>query len=138
MKTLPALLFALVITGVVGLSMIVIGGNALFNKNTTPLLSSPGVTTVSAASLTTGQQTADQQTVDQLQQLIAQYQQREQDYQARLTEAAQRIDQANQQLSQANQTIQSYDQLLSVLQERGLIQINNDGQIMIARGRRDN
>ena len=133
MKTLPALLFALVITGVVGLSMIVIGGNALFNRNTAPLLSSPGVTTVSAAS-TTG----DQQNVEQMQQLINQYQQREQEYQARLIQAAQLIDQANQQLSQANQTIQSYDQVLSALEERDLIQINDDGQILIARGRRDN
>lgn len=133
MKTLPALLFALLITGVVGVTMMVIGGNALFNQNTVPLLNSPAVTT---ASVTTS--SADQQSVEQLQQLVAQYQQREQDYQSRLSQAAQMIDQANQQLSQANQTIQSYDQLLSVLQQRGLIQINGNGQIFIARGRGDN
>jgi len=136
MKTLPALLFALLITGVVGVTMMVIGGNALFNQNTVPLLNSPAVT---AASVTTSTTTAaDQQSVEQLQQLVAQYQQREQDYQSRLSQAAQMIDQANQQLSQANQTIQSYDQLLSVLQQRGLIRIDNNGQIFIARGRGDN
>lgn len=133
MKTLPALLFALLITGVVGVTMMVIGGNALFNQNTVPLLNSPAVTTASVAT-----SSADAQSVDQLKQLVAQYQQREQDYQSRLSQAAQMIDQANQQLSQANQTIQSYDQLLSVLQQRGLIRIDNNGQIFIARGRGDN
>ena len=67
MKTLPALLFALLITGVVGVTMMVIGGKPLFHHNTVPMLNSPAVTT---ASVTTS--SPDAQSVDQLKQLVTQ------------------------------------------------------------------
>ena len=140
MKRLPALLFALATTAVIGIAMFAIGVNALFNKNSIPVLDSTGVSSVSAASLPADQQQG-QQMLDQLQQLVNQYQDREKQYQAQLNDAAQKLDQANQQLDAANQQINeasqmisSYQNLLQELQRRGLIRITNDGRILIQRG----
>jgi hypothetical protein len=55
---------------------------------------------------------------------VAQYQAREKQYQDALNTN-------NQQLSQANQEMQMIQQLLAYLQNRGLIRINNQGQITI-------
>jgi peptidoglycan hydrolase CwlO-like protein len=126
MKALPALFFALVITMVIGASMLVIGSNALFNKNSVPVLNSPNTTNVSAAI-----PSSNQQTVEQMQQLITQYQAREKQYQTELNDAAQQLSQANQQLNQYSQMMDSVQRLLNELQRRGIITITNDGQILI-------
>ena len=128
MKPLPAILFALAITLVVGVSMFAIGSNALLNPNQAPILNSPGVTDVSAASLTTADQNSvDQQKLAQLQDLVNQYQQREKQLQTELSDAA-------AQLNQANQEVQQYQDVLTQLQQRGVIRITSDGQIMLRRG----
>jgi esterase/lipase len=127
MKALPALFFALVITLVIGASMLAIGSNALFNKNSLPVLNSPKTTNISAAV-----PSANQQTVEQMQQLITQYQAREIQYQKELNDAAQQLSQANQQLTQYSQMMDSVQRLLNELQRRGMITITNDGQITIS------
>jgi ATP-dependent protease HslVU (ClpYQ) peptidase subunit len=133
MKALPAILAALATTVVVGVAMLLIGGNALLNRNTLPISNSPSITNISSVSAATG--STDQQ-VAQLQSLVQQYQQREQQYQAQLNEAANRLNQDNQQLAQAQQDLQSYQQLISMLQQSGVIRITADGQVYILRGGR--
>jgi methyl-accepting chemotaxis protein len=141
MKAIPAVLFALAITGVIGIGMLLIGGNALFNPNTVPVVSAAAADSSSATTKQAVAVSASNQQMADMQALIQQYQQREKQYQTQLNEAAQRLNQANQQLSQANQQInqanqsaQSYQQILSELQRRGIIRIDQDGNIFIRRG----
>lgn len=123
MKIFPGILASLLITALVGAGMFVIGGNALLNNNTAPVSNSPQTAQAQGVSAPSGQTQ-----VQQLENLVQQYQQREKQYQAQLNTAAQRLNQANEQ-------VQSYQQVLSALQERGVIQITNDGQILIPRSR---
>ena len=102
MKQKSALLSALIITAVIGLGMLLLSVNALFNKNTVPVSNSPAqVSSVDPAQGST----------------LAQYQ----------TELAA----AQQQLDQANNQIQQYQSLLLALQQRGVIMIGRDGNIYI-------
>ena len=119
-KQIGALLSAILITGAIAVSMLVVGVNAMSNQNGTVVSNSP------ASSSTTGSTTApsDQVLIAQLQAEVAQYQAREQQYKAAL-------DSDNQQLAQNASQIQMIQQLLSFLQRNGLIQINNQGQMFI-------
>lgn len=129
MKIFPAIIAALLITTLVGVAMLVVGGNAIFNTNTIPVTNSPQSSSgTSATSAQTNLQPASQQQMQQLQNLVQQYQQREKQYQTQLNDAAQRLNQANQQ-------VQSYQQLLSALQQQGVIRITADGQVLIPQGR---
>jgi esterase/lipase len=133
---LPALLAAFLITAVIALSMAVVGVNALVNPNSTNVSNSPAAAPVAA---TTGT-SADQASLDQMQALVAQYQQRDQEYQQREQQYQQQIQQDQQQLQGDQQQIQQaadqtaqVQQLLVTLQDRGLIQIDQNGQITILR-----
>src|SRR5512136_1516208 len=115
MKTLPALLFALGITAVVAVAMVVIGSNALVNPNTTPITNSPSTSNVAAASFSSSSQQADPSQATQLlqlQALVTQYQDREKQYQSELNQSIQQLNDANTQLQQANAEIQQFQQLL--------------------------
>lgn len=136
MKSIPAILSAFVITAVVGISMLVIGANALFNPNTTAMASSAAPAADVAPVSSVDAQTGDMQA------LIQQYQDREKQYQQRLDEAVQklnaanqRIQQANDQLQQANQTIQNQQNILEQMQQNGLIRIDQSGQVTLAHGK---
>jgi peptidoglycan hydrolase CwlO-like protein len=118
MKRLEAIIAAAIITGVVALSMLLIGVNALLNPNSVPVSDSPVTTALNS---TTAATTVDQAQVSQLQSLITQYQSREKQYQA--------------QLDQANTQLEQYQQVLSALQSAGVIRITSDGQILLRRGR---
>lgn len=136
MKPIPAILASLAITAVIAIGMLVIGANALLNPNTLPIVNAASSDPAAAnaapvqvsdpSSASTTMATLERQ-VSQLKDLVAQYQNREKQYQTQLTDAA-------SQLNQANQQIQSYQQLLTVLQQRGIIRITQDGQIMLPRG----
>lgn len=117
-KHATALLAAFIMTMVVGLGMFVIGGNAAINKDSVPVLNSPGQKT------TTGLVSVSQSQLEQYQNLIAQYQQREQQYQNELSDA-------QNQLNQAATMIQQYQRLLEFLAERGVIQIDQNGRIFV-------
>jgi peptidoglycan hydrolase CwlO-like protein len=119
-KQIVALLAAMLITGLIAMSMVVIGANAMTNQNGTAVSNSPA--SVAAAGSTTT--SSDQAQITQLQAQVAQYQAREQQYQAALNSD-------NQQLTQAASELQMIQQLLAYLQSRGLIQIDNQGQITV-------
>jgi hypothetical protein len=119
-KQVVAFLFAFIITAIVGLSMLVVGVNAAINPNGVPVSNSPASSAAKSASLSP----TDQAQIAQLQSLVDQYKAREQQYQAV-------INSDNQQLSQASQEIQMIQQLLAYLQNRGLIQIDSQGQITV-------
>lgn len=124
MKRLPAIIAALIVTGILGFAMFTIGANAMTNKNTVPTLNQPANS--STASTGSAQDTNRAQ-VQQYQSLISQYQARDKQYR----------DQVNtlvQQVNQENSTIQQYQQLLMELQRRGVIFITQDGQILIPGG----
>jgi peptidoglycan hydrolase CwlO-like protein len=117
-KHVTALLAAFLITTIVGLGMFVIGGNAAMNKDSVPVLNSPG------DKANTDPAAANQTQLEQYQNLVAQYQQREKQYQSELSDA-------QNQLDQAAATIQQYQQLLEFLAERGIIQVGRDGRIFV-------
>jgi hypothetical protein len=119
-KQVIAFLSAFIITAVVALAMLVVGVNAASNPNGVAASNSP---TAAEASVSTGTD-ASQAQIAQLQSQVAQYQAREQQYQAALASD-------NQQLSQASQEMQMIQRLLVYLQNRGLIQIDNQGQITV-------
>jgi len=119
-KQVVAFLFAFLITAIVALSMLVIGVNAANNPNGVAVSNSPASTAANVSS----EASSSQAQIAQLQSQVAQYRAREQQYQAALSSD-------NQQLSQAAREIQMIQQLLATLQDRGLIQINNQGQIIV-------
>jgi TolA-binding protein len=118
MKHVSAIITALVITAIVGLGIMVIGVSALANTNTVPLQNSPnasltGNTLSSASSSSAAQSASSSQDVLQLQQQVSDLQ---------------------SQLDQANQAIQQFQSLLMVLQQRGAIQIDRNGNIYLPQG----
>ncbi len=94
MKRILALVAAFVMTGLVALCMLAVGGAALFNPNSVPVSNSPSAPSSVAASA----DPSTQAQVAELQNEIAQYQ---------------------QQLDQANAQLQDYQNLLTALQQRG-------------------
>lgn len=125
-KSLVALLIALMMTGMVAVSVFAIGGAALHNRNGVPVSDSPAQGS-SAASLNAAQ--SDQ--VGQLQSLVSQYQDREKQYQQREQQLQDQLNQANAQIQQDQQLLQQVQQLLRALQQRGVISVTNDGRIYI-------
>jgi peptidoglycan hydrolase CwlO-like protein len=120
-KQISAILAALFVTGFIALCITVVGANALVNKNSVPVSNSPQATVVAS---TTNDPPAAQTEIQQLEDRINQYQQREQQYQ-------QELQKAQQQLQDANSQIAQFQQLLQVMQQRGLIFINQSGQIFL-------
>lgn len=126
-RSISAILVGLLITACVGVSILGIGGAALFNKNGVPSASSPAQ--VSSSSGANSPQQVSQS--DQAQNLISQYQDHEQQYKQREQQLQAELAQANAQIQQDQQTIQQFQNLLSALEQRGLIRITNDGRIFI-------
>ena len=124
MKRFQGLIAATFITGIVAVGMVGIGVNAASNTNTVPVSNSPAKTAQVSAS-TAADQTSAQ--IDQLQNLIKQYQSREQQYQTEIKSLSQKLNDANATADQARQILQA-------LQERGIIQITRDGQILLRGG----
>jgi peptidoglycan hydrolase CwlO-like protein len=120
-KQLLALFSAMLITGLIAMSMVVIGANAMANPNGTKVSNSLSATVLSGSTTAPSDQS---QQIAQLQAQITQYQSREQQYQAAL-------DSDNQQLAQATSELQMVQQLLTYLQSHDLIQINSQGQIFV-------
>ncbi len=110
MKHATAILASIVITGLLGLGIIILGANALTNKNTVPVQNSP--TSISGV-------TQPIDTSQSLQSQIAQYQ-------AQVNSLQTQLDQANQMLAQ-------YQSLIDSLQQAGVIRIQSDGSISIPR-----
>jgi len=118
MKHISAILTAVIITTVIGLGILVIGLSALTNTNTIALQNSPNTSSTGPNLTNTGGDTAvssasSSSDVQQLQQQVS-------DLQA--------------QLNQASQVIQQYQSLLLVLQQRGVIVIDQSGNIYLPQG----
>jgi Tfp pilus assembly protein FimV len=119
-KQIIALLAALLMTGSIAMSMLVIGANAMTNQNGTPVSNS--ISSVAMAGIPGT--SSDQLQIAQLKSMVAEYQAREKEYQAALASD-------NQQLAQTDSEIQMIQQLLAYLQQQGLIQIDNQGRIYV-------
>ena len=118
-KHYTALLTAFAMTIFIGGGMFLVSANALFNKNGVPVSNS--LADVTATAQVTSAQEAQ---IQQLQNQITEYQSREAQYKNELSNAG-------QQLQQANDQIRQYQMLLLALQNRGYIEINQNGQIFI-------
>ena len=129
-KQISAILAAFFITGFIALCMTVVGANALINKNSVPVSNSPQAT-VASSTTNDPPATANQTEIQQLEARINQYQQRDQQYQKREQQYQQQLQTAQQQIQTANSQISQFQQLLQVLQQRGLIVINQNGQIFL-------
>jgi hypothetical protein len=119
-KQIIALLAALLMTGSIAMSMLVIGANAMTNQNGTPV----SISNASVAMAGISGTSSDELQIAQLQSMVAEYQAREKEYQAPLASD-------NQQLAQNDSEIQMIQQLLAYLQQQGLIQIDNQGRIYV-------
>jgi flagellar basal body-associated protein FliL len=126
-KSMIAILVALLMTACVGASIFMVGGAALLNKNTSPVLNSPA----QAVNVSASTQPTDQ--VTQYQKLVAQYQDREKQYQQREQQLQDQLAQANAQIQEDQQLVQQARDVLGALQQRGVIQITSDGRILITR-----
>jgi biotin-(acetyl-CoA carboxylase) ligase len=124
MKRLQGLIAAAFVTGIVALGMVGIGVNATTNPSSVTVSDSPAKTVQVSANTATDQTSAQ---IDQLQNLIKQYQSREQQYQTEIKSLSQK-------LSDANGTADQARQILQALQERGIIQITQDGRILLRGG----
>ncbi len=112
-KHLSAIITALVITAVIGFGIFTIGVNALTNKNTVPLQSTPGSGTTTTGSNTAADPPSTTTNVQQLQQEVSSLQ---------------------SQLNQATQVIQQYQSLVQALQQRGIIVVDQNGNIYVPNG----
>ena len=125
-KRFSAFLAASLTTACIAIFVLAVGGAALLNPNGT-------VAAQSASQAAAALNGTDGSQVQQLQALVAQYQSREQQYQAREQQYQQQLQSANGQVQQARNQIREVRALLSELQQRGLITITADGQIVINR-----
>ncbi len=126
MKQIRAIIAATIITAIVGLGMLVVGANAIFNTNTVPMSNSPS-DPPAAVSSATGAGPQAQAEISQLQNLVRQYQNRDQQYQSQ-------INQYQSQVGQLNSEVQQLQNVLVQLQQRGIIRIQSDGTIQLGRG----
>jgi biotin-(acetyl-CoA carboxylase) ligase len=124
MKRLQGLIAATFVTGIVALGMVGIGVNATTNPNSVPVSDSPAKAAQVSTNTAADQTSAE---IDQLQNLIKQYQSREQQYQTEIKSLSQK-------LADANATADQAQQILQALQQRGLIQITQDGRILLRGG----
>jgi hypothetical protein len=118
MKHFSAIATALIITAVIGLGILVVGVSAFTNKNIVPLQTAP-LSSLNGSSTTTTSANSAQSNVSsstQVQQL------------------QQQVTSLQSQLDQAGQVIQQYQSLLVVLQQRGLISIDQNGNIYLPQG----
>ena len=118
MKHISAILTAVIITTIIGLGILVVGVSALSNTNTVALQNSPNTSSTGTNLTNTGGNTAvssasSSSDVQQLQQQVSNLQ---------------------TQLDQAAQVIQQYQSLLLVLQQRGVIVIDQSGNIYLPQG----
>ncbi len=112
----------MIITAVIALGILVVGLSAFTNQNTVPLQNSPNSSaTNSAVNSSTSNSTANNAGSSAA--TPAQVQQLEQE-----------ITSLQSQLGQANQAVQQYQNLLVVLQQRGVIQIDQNGNIYLPQG----
>jgi TolA-binding protein len=117
MKHASAITTALIITAIIGLGIMVIGVSAFTNKNVVPLQNSPNANTASSStisSVNTAQSSGS--TTAQVQQL------------------QQQVSDLQSQLDQASQIVTQYQNLLLVLQQRGVISIDSNGNIYLPQG----
>ena len=119
-KQIMAILTALFITGILALAVGTVGVNAMLNNKGTAVSNSPAQSAASNSAVSP----SDKALIADLQNQIAVYQARDQQYQAALQSD-------NQQLAQVAQQVQTIQQLLVYLQNLGIIQIDNQGQIIV-------
>ncbi len=74
MKQLSPILTALLITGLIGLGILLVGANALSNKNSVPISNSPASASAIASSSISSNSSSNPSQVAQLQNLVSQYQ----------------------------------------------------------------
>jgi len=118
MKHISAILTAVIITTIIGLGILVVGVSALSNTNTVALQNSPNTSSTGTNLTNTGGNTAvsSASSSSDLQQL------------------QQQVSNLQTQLDQAAQVIQQYQSLLLVLQQRGVIVIDQSGNIYLPQG----
>ena len=74
MKQLSPILTALLITALIGLGILLVGANALSNKNSVPISNSPASASTITSSLISSNSSSNPSQVAQLQNLVSQYQ----------------------------------------------------------------
>jgi DNA repair exonuclease SbcCD ATPase subunit len=130
-KQLPALLAAIFMTGIIALVMVVTSANALFNKDVVDNANTSSAVTPNPAAAVSSSSALDQAKIQQLQARIDEYAAREKQYQQREQQFQQTIQSNQDQVQQAARAIQQVKQLLTALQDRGLIRVQDDGSIVL-------
>jgi hypothetical protein len=133
MKRLQGLMAAMLITFLAAFGMVAIGLNATANADSVPVSDSPAQA-AAAQVVNVSNAGADQAQNQQLQDTLKQYQAREKQYQAREKQYQTELAKVSQQLNDATAQADQLKQILMALQQRGVINISEDGRISIPRG----
>jgi TolA-binding protein len=123
-RSITAVLIAILMTTILGVSMFAVGAAALGNQRGTAIANSQAQAPAGLAPQQSGN-------VAELQSLVSQYQDREQQYRQREQQLEDQLARANAQIQQDQQSLQQIQTLLAALQQRGLINITNDGRVFI-------
>jgi peptidoglycan hydrolase CwlO-like protein len=135
MKRLQGLIAATLVTVIIGLGMVAIGVNAASNADSVPVSDSPAQVSATTSQVVNVSNTAaDQAQIDQLQATVKQYQAREKQYQDREKQYQTELAKVTQQMNDATAQAEQLKQILVALQQRGVINISEDGRISIPRG----
>jgi signal transduction histidine kinase len=118
MKHVSAIITAVIITLVIGVGIMVIGVNALTNKNTVALQNSTNAS-VSGNRLTSTSNNSGASSASSL---------------SEVQQLQQQVNDLQSQLDQENQVIQQYQSLLIALQQRGVIRVDQKGNIYLPHG----
>lgn len=118
-KHYTAILAAFLMTMCMGAGMLLVSGSAYLNKNGLAVADSPAAATATAIVVT-----AQEAQLQQLQDLVNQYQTREVQYQNEISSASQKLQSANAQ-------VQQYQFVMAALQNRGIINIDQNGRISL-------
>ena len=118
MKKTPALIAAFLVTSIIGVAMTGVALSPLLDRSTAG--ATPAAQVVPAAGITSPSYTE----VQQLQARISEYQAREQQYRSLLEDA-------NQQVQALSNEMQQEQQLISGLQQMGILQVDQNGQVTV-------
>ena len=130
MKHASAITTAIIITAVIGLGILVVGLSAFTNKNIVPLQNSPNSSTTSSAVNSSSTNSSANSSTSNSSANSASSSTSAADIQ----KLEQEITTLQSQLGQANQMVQQYQNLLIVLQQRGVIRIDQNGNIYLPQG----
>ena len=131
-KQIMAFSAAVLMTICIGLGILAVGGTAFFNKNGAAVSNSPSAGSGGLAAQPVSDVSYQAQ-IQQLEILVDQLKAREQEYQNREQQYQQQVSSVNAKLQKDDSQLAQLQQLITALQQNGVITIAGDGRVFINR-----